>query len=166
MDRKLSLLKAKAPTSTSITVTMIIGWRVWECTLHKTAGWEKGICQLFDLDLERCCECSYDNTNCRPTDGKLQDTKPFGNGSKSFSALAWECAKVYYQHIAKFSGKYLLTFQMNMYHAAIAALLFRSTFWDLIHKIPANAIWPTPCRHQPLPSVHTLIKLVKGWPGT
>jgi hypothetical protein len=33
---------------------------------------------------------------------------------------------------------------MNMYHAAIAALLFRSTFWDLIHKIPANAIWPTP----------------------
>jgi hypothetical protein len=51
---------------------------------------------------------------------------------------------------------------MNMYHAAIAALLFRSTFCDLIHKIPANAIWPTPCRHQPLPSVHTLIKLGKG----
>lgn len=37
------------------------------------------------------------------------------------------------------------TFQMNIYHEAMAALLFKSTFWDRYQRIVAKATWPTPC---------------------
>jgi hypothetical protein len=52
--------------------------------------------------------------------------------------------------------KRLLTFQMNMYHEVMDALLFRSTVLDLYHSIVASAIWPTPCRGRTIPETLTV----------
>lgn len=41
----------------------------------------------------------------------------------------------------------LLTFQMNIYHEAMAALLLKSTFRDRYHNIVASAVWPKPCSY-------------------